>query len=248
MSRFFFFVSVGCLLFASVGSVACTEHTMVHVPARDVFTLEKSCAQTACQANNQNRSDDCARCQSQCDDLVLEGCDPSSVCAVICTNPSCTDDASDTLCAKTTWTAHVSLQETAGLADACVRFQNTFNEECAEKDVEESSAVSAQCKVAARFGTDALLRTFDCRLAARCDVSAIVACNSEQTSTFGDELCNRSDASCSSFCDDSARQSLNEIAPALKPVVLEAARTCAAQPRCADASECMKAWQEVLSW
>ena len=99
------------------------------------------------------------------------------------------------------------------------------------------------CKLLAQTHGEGAIPWLACRAAASCEAPG-VGC--EQTSTFGDELCASPAMSCSTYCSDRFRKFLDEIAPRLKRAVLGAARSCATQNLCADATACMTAWVALI--
>ena len=142
------------------------------------------------------------------------------------------------------WAAHPQLTETPGVLDACVSSTQRFDERCSVTLTEEDAAkVTLDCKQLAQTHGEGAIPWLACRGAAPCETPA-VGC--DQTSTFGDELCASPAMSCSSYCSDSFRRFLDEIASRLKPALLSAAKTCGAQRLCGDASACMSAWLTLL--
>lgn len=238
-------VSVGCMLFASIGSAACSEHTIVIARPSDVVTLEKSRVQTFCAANNERRRRDCSRCESGCYDLVLQGCDPTSVCRPICTPELCTDEAADTKCEKTAWTAHVSLTATPGVEAACQKAYADSWAQCGGQPTDEDVAgKNEECANAALIDAETGVAYYACLGASACGK---LAADCEQASTLGDEVCAMRGASCTEApCNDASRAGLNDIGSHLKPAMLAAAKTCLSQSTCDDVGACMREWWKLI--
>ncbi|MEA2748013.1 MAG: hypothetical protein QOI41_2156 [Myxococcales bacterium] len=244
MSRLLVSLSIAALGLAAVTSTACTQHTTVITIAPELVTMVKACKQTACAANNERRSQDCSRCESECDDLVLQGCDSATVC-VSCTLQPCTDDAADAICEKSEWTTRVSLRATPGVEDACLKAYADFWAQCSAQPTEDDvTRKDARCANAALIESEAARPYYACVAAAECGKPAT---DCEQPSTLGDELCAMRGASCMEApCDDASRAGLNDIGSHLKPAMLAAAKTCLSQTSCDDVAGCMREWWKLI--
>jgi hypothetical protein len=142
------------------------------------------------------------------------------------------------------WSADPHLSETPGVAEACVRSTRQFSAHCdVAFDAQRAAKAEADCKLLARTHTEGAIPWLDCLATAPCGAPPD-AC--AQTSTFGDELCASGIMRCSSYCSDSFRRYLDDVGARLKPAVLAAARTCATQKLCGEASACMTAWLTML--
>jgi hypothetical protein len=142
------------------------------------------------------------------------------------------------------WSAHPQLSETAAVTDACVRSTQQLRTRCSVALTSDDAAKTVRdCKQFAQTHGEGAIPWLACRGAAPCETPA-VAC--DQTSTFGDELCASPAMSCSSYCTDTFRLFLDEIASRLKPAMLAAAKTCATQELCGEATACMSAWLTLL--
>ena len=155
---------------------------------------------------------------------------------------NCGDDAG---CA---WVTHPQVTETPGVVDACMRATQQLATRCgiasASGDIATDDAKTLRdCKKLALSHGEGAIPWLACRGDASCDAPAA---RCEQRSTFGDDLCASPAMSCSNYCSDRFRSFLDEIAPRLKPALLAAAKTCASQKRCADATACMSAWVALI--
>jgi hypothetical protein len=142
------------------------------------------------------------------------------------------------------WATHPQLTETPGVLDACVTSTRRFDARCGVAlTADDEAKLTRDCKRLAQTHGEGAIPWLACRGAAACETPA-VGC--EQSSAFGDELCTSPAMSCSTYCSERFRGFLDEIAPRLKPALLNAARTCGTQKLCGDATACMSAWLTLI--
>jgi hypothetical protein len=251
MPRLLFSLSIAAAVLASVASTACTTHTIVHVPARETVSFEKSCAKTACEAQSAATPSPTSHC-SECIDAIESSCISggscdTSQCDFACNPPSspsppaCSDDT----CLKYTWVAHATgFTAAPEVEQGCIDTQPKIATRCGLQVSDDTSAeTEASCARTARFYTEAAVPDSACLDAFDCKTGQW---NCERTSTNGDHFCATREASCGSPCTGDIRDGLNHLSFGMKPALIAALQTCASQSSCEDVDACLTAWFKIF--